>query len=140
MLPLNLLNACVDQPISIELKNGDTYNGDLVSCDHFMNLNLKNVVCTSRDGDKFVEVAKCYVRGNTIKYLRILESLIDKVEAQEKKRNASRGGRGSRGRGGNSRGRGNSSRGRGKGRGGSSSSRGNNNSRGRGRGKGKTSP
>jgi small nuclear ribonucleoprotein (snRNP)-like protein len=32
----------------IELKNGDTYNGRLVKCDMFMNINLRDVICTSK--------------------------------------------------------------------------------------------
>lgn len=32
----------------MELKNGDTYNGILDSCDSYMNINLKDVICTSK--------------------------------------------------------------------------------------------
>lgn len=32
----------------IELKNGDTYNGRLVGCNMFMNICLKDVICTSK--------------------------------------------------------------------------------------------
>jgi len=32
----------------VELKNGETYNGNLVSCDNFMNIHLRDVICTSR--------------------------------------------------------------------------------------------
>ena len=32
----------------VELKNGDTYNGRLANCNMFMNLMLKDVICTSR--------------------------------------------------------------------------------------------
>jgi small nuclear ribonucleoprotein (snRNP)-like protein len=32
----------------IELKNGDTYNGNLVNCDSWMNINLRDVICTSK--------------------------------------------------------------------------------------------
>ncbi len=32
----------------VELKNGETYNGHLVVCDSWMNLNLRQVICTSR--------------------------------------------------------------------------------------------
>lgn len=32
----------------VELKNGETYNGHLVSCDTWMNLKLKDVICTSK--------------------------------------------------------------------------------------------
>ena len=86
----------------IELKSGETYNGHLVNCDNFMNIMLREVICTSRvraaaarecaprplnslttamgshcfysvvqDGDRFWRIPECYVRGNTIKYLRI---------------------------------------------------------------------
>ncbi|RYH22426.1 hypothetical protein EON65_19240 [archaeon] len=48
MLPLSLLKAAIDQPMLVELKNGDTYNGRLVSCNIFMNICLKDVICTSK--------------------------------------------------------------------------------------------
>lgn len=32
----------------VELKNGETYNGHLVSCDSWMNINLRDVICTSK--------------------------------------------------------------------------------------------
>jgi small nuclear ribonucleoprotein (snRNP)-like protein len=47
-LPLSLLRAAQDRPMLVELKNGDTYNGHLVNCDTWMNINLRDVICTSR--------------------------------------------------------------------------------------------
>ena len=79
MLPLTLLKTAENSHILIELKNGDTYNGTLVSCNTFMNINLKDVVCTSRDGDRFWKLNECYVRGNSIKYLRIPDEIISLV-------------------------------------------------------------
>ena len=35
----------------VELKNGETYNGHLVSCDNWMNVNLREVICTSKVAD-----------------------------------------------------------------------------------------
>ena len=32
----------------VELKTGETYNGNLVSCDNFMNVNLRDVIITSK--------------------------------------------------------------------------------------------
>lgn len=32
----------------MELKNGETYNGNLVSVDQYMNLQLSDVICTSK--------------------------------------------------------------------------------------------
>lgn len=96
----------------VELKNGETYNGHLVSCDNWMNISLREVICTSRDGDKFWRLPECYIRGSTIKYLRIPDEVIDMVkeevvqQRQQRRqmpgqgmRGGSRGGRGD-GRGG----------------------------------------
>jgi U6 snRNA-associated Sm-like protein LSm4 len=64
MLPLGLLNAAVGHPMLVELKDGDTLNGHLASCDTWMNLVLKEVVQTSAEGDKFHRLPEAYVRGN----------------------------------------------------------------------------
>jgi U6 snRNA-associated Sm-like protein LSm4 len=85
MLPLTLLKAAENHPMLIELKNGDTYNGRLVSCNMFMNICLKDVICTSRDGDRFWRIPECYIRGNSIKYLRIPDEVIDMVADEEEK-------------------------------------------------------
>lgn len=73
----------------VELKNGETYNGHLVSCDTWMNINLREVICTSKDGDRFWRMPECYIRGSTIKYLRIPDEVIDMVkeDVQAKARN-----------------------------------------------------
>jgi U6 snRNA-associated Sm-like protein LSm4 len=65
-LPLGLLNAAQGHPMLVELKNGETLNGHLVSCDTWMNLTLKEVVQTSPDGDKFFRLPEVYVRGNNV--------------------------------------------------------------------------
>ncbi|CAG9797019.1 unnamed protein product [Chironomus riparius] len=91
MLPLSLLKTAQSHPMLVELKNGETYNGHLVSCDTWMNINLREVICTSKDGDKFWRMNECYIRGSTIKYLRIPDEVIDLVkediQAKSKNRN-----------------------------------------------------
>jgi U6 snRNA-associated Sm-like protein LSm4 len=76
-----------------------------------MNINLREVICTSKvsvrikkwrkfankvtsifqDGDKFWRMNECYIRGSTIKYLRIPDEVIDLVkediQAKAKNRN-----------------------------------------------------
>mmetsp|Transcript_5131 Transcript_5131/g.6979 ORF Transcript_5131/g.6979 Transcript_5131/m.6979 type:complete len:136 (-) Transcript_5131:229-636(-) len=115
MLPLSLLRAASGNPMLVELKSGETYNGRLVNCDAWMNLNLKDVICTSKDGDRFWKLSECYVRGSSIKYLRLPEEVIDNVpEDDSYKYRSSRPytGRGGRGRdGGRGGGRGRSGRG-----------------------------
>lgn len=84
MLPLTLLRTAQNHPMLVELKNGETYNGHLVSCDNWMNINLREVICTSRDGDKFWRMPEVYIRGVNIKYLRIPDEVIDMVHEEEK--------------------------------------------------------
>ncbi|KAF2818458.1 Sm-like ribonucleoprotein [Ophiobolus disseminans] len=121
MLPLGLLTAAIGHPMLVELKSGETLNGLLVNCDTWMNLTLREVVQTSADGDKFMRLPEIYVRGSTIKYLRVPDEIVEVVKEQQVKDQASRGGRGGmhqRGDRGDRGGRGMRGRGRGRGRGG----------------------
>ncbi|PMD47453.1 putative U6 snRNA-associated Sm-like protein LSM4, partial [Hyaloscypha variabilis F] len=95
-LPLGLLTAAQGHPMLVELKNGETLNGHLVTCDTWMNLTLKEVVQTSPDGDKFYRLPEVYVKGNNIKYLRVPDEIIDLVKEQQSRDQGSgyRGGRG----------------------------------------------
>jgi U6 snRNA-associated Sm-like protein LSm4 len=104
MLPLSLLNTSVGHPMVVELKNGETYNGHLVSCDSWMNLNLKQVILTSPNATHFYKIKEIYIKGATIKHLRIPDQVIDLVRTDQRDRTFVRG--------------------RGRGRGASSSSRG----------------
>ncbi|KAF9205897.1 RNA processing protein [Haplosporangium sp. Z 27] len=87
----------------VELKNGETFNGHLVNCDNWMNLTLREVIQTSSDGDRFWRLTECYIRGNTIKYLRVPDEIIDMVKEEAAKqrlasgRNSNRGGAGGSG-------------------------------------------
>jgi hypothetical protein len=58
----------------------------------------------SKDGDRFWRMPECYVRGSTIKYMRIPDEVIDMVKEEQMKpkgRGDPRGrGAGGRGRGG----------------------------------------
>lgn len=45
-----------------------------------MNIHLKEVICTSKDADKFWRMPEVYIRGNTIKYIRVPEEVLDKVQ------------------------------------------------------------
>jgi small nuclear ribonucleoprotein (snRNP)-like protein len=83
----------------VELKNGETYNGHLVNCDTWMNIHLREVICTSKDGDRFWRMPECYIRGNTIKYLRVPDEVIDKVQEETVKRSDRKPTVGGRGRG-----------------------------------------
>ena len=79
MLPLSFLRTAQNRPMLVELKNGETYNGHLVSCDNGMNIALREVIFTSRDGDRFARMPECFIRGCNIKYLRIPDEVVSRL-------------------------------------------------------------
>ena len=81
MLPLSLLRGAINHSVLVELKNGETYNGQLMNVDNWMNLNLKDVICTSKDGEKFWKMGECYIRGSSIKYMRVPDEVAEIVKA-----------------------------------------------------------
>ena len=69
MLPLSLLRTAQNHPMLVELKNGETYNGHLVSCDNWMNINLREV-----SGECAALKKYCYLKLDT--FLKAYESHI----------------------------------------------------------------
>lgn len=89
----------------VELKNGDTLSGILGASDSFMNVNLRDLVRTSHDGEHFWKINECYVRGNNIKCFRFPDELYNEASAgvaastQDKKAGTNQSGLNERGRG-----------------------------------------
>eukprot|EP01017_Pseudomicrothorax_dubius_P017563 TRINITY_DN1975_c0_g1_i1.p1 TRINITY_DN1975_c0_g1~~TRINITY_DN1975_c0_g1_i1.p1 ORF type:complete len:111 (+),score=26.24 TRINITY_DN1975_c0_g1_i1:88-420(+) len=67
----------------VEVKSGETFNGTLESCDRFMNLKLTDVIRTSKEGNRFEKMASVFLRGNSVKYIRMVDQVLQK--AQEEK-------------------------------------------------------
>ena len=84
MLPMQILYGAMDTPVSIELKTGECYNGYIQNADYFMNFQLRDVTITASDGNKFFHVSECFVRGNNVKYIRVVEDAIKKAAEQKK--------------------------------------------------------
>ena len=81
----------------VELKSGETLNGHLVKFDSFMNVMMREVYLTSADPEnpRFHKLPECYIRGSTIKYMRLPDKLLDEVkEEQTKARESGRNARG----------------------------------------------
>ena len=135
MLPTSVVSSCRGRPVLLELKDGTTYNGLLVSCDGFMNVSLREVVCTSRDGERFWRAEDVHVRGTSVKYFRVPEEALEMAAKEEASGAASSASSSGTPRGGMQRGRGGFvPRGRGGGGGGGGFRGGNNQAGGRGRG------
>ncbi|KAF7459279.1 putative U6 snRNA-associated Sm-like protein LSm4 [Cryptosporidium felis] len=84
--------------VLVELKNGETYSGVLTGVDGFMNLALNNVVCTSNNGNCFLKMTECYIRGNNIKFIRMNDENINTAKEEVANRDSSRSGNRGRGR------------------------------------------
>ncbi|KAL7068014.1 LSM domain-containing protein [Cryptosporidium serpentis] len=98
VLPLSVIRSANKHSIMVELKNGETYSGMLIGVDGFMNLVLNNVICTSKDGQRFFRMSECYLRGNNIKYIRMNDDIIGTVKDEMIQRDTVRSSMRSRGR------------------------------------------
>ncbi|KAL6449672.1 SMD1A Small nuclear ribonucleoprotein SmD1a [Candida maltosa Xu316] len=115
---MNIPNS-TNQPVTVELKNGNVISGTLLSCNPSMNLNLKNVKLQQPLQDPIL-LQFINIRGNQIRQIILpdelnIESVLAKSETKIKGQGAGPGAKpvtNGRGRGG-FRGRG---RGRGRGR------------------------
>lgn len=57
-----------------------------------MYMDLLTSSLLSQDGDKFWRMPECYIRGSTIKYLRIPDEIIDMVKEEVVSKGRGRGG------------------------------------------------
>lgn len=60
----------INFPLLVETKDGDTFNGNLLKIDTFLNLLLERVVITTKNGSFFFESKNVYLKGENIKYIR----------------------------------------------------------------------
>lgn len=70
----------------MEVKTGETFNGVLDRVDSWMNIKLTQVIRTSPNGDRFWRIDECYIKGSTIKYVRVGEQVLEAAK-EENRRN-----------------------------------------------------
>lgn len=97
MLPMQVIAGSIGTAVSIEVKSGECFNGYVVKGDYFMNFLLRDVTITSAKGDQFWKVDQCYVRGNSVKNVRVAEEAL--INVARNKESAKRGKVNYRGRG-----------------------------------------
>lgn len=56
----------------VDLKNGKTINGTLKQIDKFMNVKIENATVTSKEGNTFHKANEVFIRGNSIKYIKLV--------------------------------------------------------------------
>lgn len=73
-VPLTLLLESREHIVSVELSNGDTYRGKLEKSEDNMNLQMRDVVVTTREGAKSF-MASVFVRGSHVRMILLPELL-----------------------------------------------------------------
>ncbi len=58
----------------MELKSGAMYRGKLIDAEDSMNIQLKDVACTARDG-RVTHLEQVYVRGSQLRFLIVPDML-----------------------------------------------------------------
>ncbi|KAF9438076.1 small nuclear ribonucleoprotein Sm D3 [Entomortierella beljakovae] len=127
-VPIKLLHEAQGHIITIELKTGAVYRGTLFEAEDNMNIQLKDITMTARDG-RVTQLDQVYIRGSHIRFFIVPDMLKNApmfkqqgaasmkgkgiglgrgkaTVARAQARGGGRGGRGGFGRGGDFRGRG----------------------------------
>ena len=73
-MPLQLLFEAENHVITVELKNGETYRGILVSAEETMNCQLKEVTMTAKEG-RVQRLEHIFLRGGMIKFVVLPDML-----------------------------------------------------------------
>ncbi|KAJ1454714.1 hypothetical protein M885DRAFT_521299 [Pelagophyceae sp. CCMP2097] len=91
-VPIKLLHESEGHMVTIELRNGEIYRGQLDGTEESMNCLITDVVMTAKDG-RVTKMENVYVRGSQIKFM-ILPDLLkhspvfEKVKALKSKDDA----------------------------------------------------
>ena len=73
-VPVKLLFEAEGMKVTVELKNGEIFRGLLLSAEETMNLSLKDVLRTSRNG-QIKKLPTVYLRGSSIRFIALPELL-----------------------------------------------------------------
>jgi small nuclear ribonucleoprotein D3 len=73
-IPVKLLHEAAGHVVTIELKSGEAYRGELFECEDNWNCQLKDVTATARDG-RVSKMEHIFVRGSRIRLLVVPDML-----------------------------------------------------------------
>ncbi|ODV92455.1 hypothetical protein CANCADRAFT_56115 [Tortispora caseinolytica NRRL Y-17796] len=90
MLPLSLLKFCHNNPITVELKSGEQFQGTLSDSDKLMNLILTDVVQTSSDGKTFIKLPEIFIKGINVKSMQMDNKIVDEGRELERQKREER--------------------------------------------------
>ncbi|ORY77016.1 hypothetical protein BCR37DRAFT_383011 [Protomyces lactucae-debilis] len=73
-IPLKLLHEATGHIVSIEVSNGATYRGKLDGAEDNMNVQLRDITLTQRDG-RVSHLERVYIRGSHIRFFVVPDML-----------------------------------------------------------------
>ncbi|KDN44572.1 Sm-like ribonucleo protein [Tilletiaria anomala UBC 951] len=73
-IPVKLLHEALGHVITVEIKGGSSYRGKLFEAEDNLNVSLKEVTVTARDG-KQSPMDSVYIRGSMIRFIVVPDML-----------------------------------------------------------------
>ncbi|KAJ3215283.1 small nuclear ribonucleoprotein Sm D3 [Dinochytrium kinnereticum] len=73
-VPIKLLHEAMGHIVTLELKTGIIYRGKLLEAEDNMNVQLKEIAVTARDG-RVTHLEQVYVRGSQVRYFIVPDML-----------------------------------------------------------------
>ncbi|KAJ3109808.1 small nuclear ribonucleoprotein Sm D3 [Phlyctochytrium planicorne] len=73
-IPIKLLHEAMGHIVTLELKSGVIYRGKLLEAEDNMNVQLKEIAVTARDG-RVTHLEQVYVRGSQVRYFIVPDML-----------------------------------------------------------------
>merc|ERR1712014_81461 len=73
-MAVKLLHESIGHIVTVELKTGEVYRGDMTSTEDNWNCQLKNVLATARDGRR-AQLEHIFIRGSHIRFLTVPDML-----------------------------------------------------------------
>ncbi len=73
-IPVKLLHEAEGHVVTVELKTGEMYRGELFEAEDNMNCQLKDVTCTGRDG-RVSQLSHVFIRGSRVRLVVIPDML-----------------------------------------------------------------
>ncbi|KAJ9673326.1 hypothetical protein PVL29_023110 [Vitis rotundifolia] len=66
-IPVKLLHEAAGHVVTVELKSGELYRGNMIECEDNWNCQLENITFTAKDG-KVSQLEHVFIRGSKVRY------------------------------------------------------------------------
>ncbi|KAF2251538.1 Sm-like ribonucleoprotein [Trematosphaeria pertusa] len=73
-VPIKLLNEAAGHIVTLEITSGEVYRGKLLEAEDNMNVQLKDITVTARDG-RVSHLEQVYIRGSHVRYFIVPDML-----------------------------------------------------------------